>query len=147
MKNFETWLLILQLASTLPLVGLIWTIQLVHYPLFSRIGSDGFVDYQQEHMRSIGPLVGPLMLLEALVALGLLIIEPGSFPAILGFLLVLLIWGSTALIQVPCHRLLTAGFDPADHVRLVRSNWLRTIAWSIRGVLAIVMCPGWFSTG
>ena len=147
MKNLESWLLIVQLASTLPLVGLIWTIQLVHYPLFARVGDDGFLDYQQDHMRSIGPLVGPLMLLEALAALGLLLVAPASITAILGFLLVLVIWGSTALIQVPCHRQLTAGFDSTAHLRLVRSNWVRTITWSMRGVLAILMCPGWFSTG
>jgi hypothetical protein len=146
MKTFETWLLILQLASTLPLVGLIWTIQLVHYPLFAKVGVTGFVDYQHEHMRTIGPLVGPLMLVEVLTALVLLICRPDDGLAITGFALVVVVWASTAFIQVPCHRKLTSSFDSDAHRRLVRSNWIRTIAWSMRGVIAILMCPGWSFT-
>ena len=146
MKTAETWLLILQLASTLPLVGLIWTIQLVHYPLFAKVGATGFVDYQHEHMRSIGPLVGPLMLVEVLAASGLLICRPDSWLAITGIVLVSVVWASTACLQVPCHRALTSSFDPDAHGRLVRSNWIRTIAWSLRGAIAILMCPGWSIT-
>ena len=147
MAALETWLLILQLASTLPLVGLIWTIQLVHYPLFAQVGESGYVAYQHRHMALIGPLVGPLMLIEALVALGLLLMTPGSPAAIAGFVLVLVIWGSTALVQVPCHRILTASFDAEAHRRLVRSNWVRTVAWTLRGLLAILMIPGWTPGG
>ena len=50
------WLLAIQLLTTLPLVGLIWTIQVVHYPLFSRVGAPEFIEYQHAHMRAIGPL-------------------------------------------------------------------------------------------
>ena len=99
------------------------------------------------HMALIGPLVGPLMLIEALVALGLLLMTPGSPAAIAGFVLVLVIWGSTALVQVPCHRILTASFDADAHRRLVRSNWVRTVAWTLRGLLAILMIPGWTPGG
>ena len=69
-------LLIAQLASTLPLVGLIWTIQWVHYPLFSKVGNETFVEYQARHMSRIGSVVGPLMLVEVLSALGLVIMAP-----------------------------------------------------------------------
>jgi hypothetical protein len=37
------------------------------------------------------------------------------------------------------HRRLEQGFDLAAHRQLVRGNWIRTIAWSLRGLLAVLM--------
>lgn len=48
-------------------------------------------------------------------------------------------WLSTALSQVPMHRRLEGGFDMVAHRRLVVGNWVRTVGWSMRGVLAILM--------
>jgi hypothetical protein len=48
---------------------------------------------------------------------------------------VVVVWASTALVQVPLHERLRGGFDAAVVERLVRSNWVRTVAWSARGVL------------
>ena len=140
MKDPLSWLLALQLLTTLPLVGLIWTIQIVHYPLFSRVAETGFVRYQEAHMRAIGPLVGPLMLVEALVALGLVIMRPDAL-SVAGLALLVVIWASTAFIQVPCHRVLTERFDDHAHRRLVSSNWIRTVAWTLRGIIALFMIP------
>jgi hypothetical protein len=49
------------------------------------------------------------------------------------------IWASTALWQVPAHRRLEHGFDPRVHGRLVSTNWVRTAAWSARGVVALAL--------
>ena len=135
-------LLIAQLASTLPLIGLIWIIQRVHYPLFSEVGEKNFVDYQLKHMNRIGPVVGPLMLVEALSAVGLVMLMPADPWALGGLGLVILIWGSTAVVQIPCHRTLTDGFQEKAYRRLVSSNWIRTTAWTARGVIAVVMLEG-----
>jgi hypothetical protein len=51
------------------------------------------------------------------------------------------IWLSTALLQVPRHRALEAGFDPAAHRALVATNWIRTVAWTARGFL-LLACLG-----
>ena len=144
MNTFESALVIAQLASTLPLVGLIWTIQLVHYPLFELVGEESQVDYQKQHMNRITWVVAPLMLIE-LVTVGLLwVLAPFDVWAIVGALLVAVIWASTVIIQVPCHGRLAAGFDRAIHRRLVDSNWIRTIAWTLRGAVAVVMATLWF---
>jgi hypothetical protein len=37
------------------------------------------------------------------------------------------------------HHRLERGFDPAAYRQLVRGNWIRTIAWSLRGLLAVQM--------
>jgi hypothetical protein len=52
---------------------------------------------------------------------------------------VVLLWLSTFAIQVPLHRRLAGGFDPAIHRTLVTTNWVRTVLWSIRGLLAVAV--------
>lgn len=123
------------LLSTLLMVGVIWIIQLVHYPLFAHVGAEEFVRYEQLHRTYISLLVMPLMLIEIGTG-GLLLFAPASQIAPiwtwLGFLLILVIWGSTFFVQVPLHNQITQGYDLEAIERLVHSNWIRTIAWSLR---------------
>ena len=131
-------LLLVQIASTLVLVGLIWTIQLVHYPLFDRVDAERFEDFHRQHSQRISWLVVPLMLAEAATAALLLVWRPAAVPAPsawLGAVLLAVVWLSTALLQVPQHGVLGDGFDAGAHRLLVTSNWLRTAAWSARGAL------------
>ncbi len=135
-------LLSVHAVSTLMMTGLIWLVQIVHYPLFARVGEVVFRDYERRHTQRITWLVGPLMLFEAVSAATLVVVlEPGGprTLAVVGMLLLLVIWGSTALLQVPCHMRLRRGFDRAVIRRLVATNWIRTVAWSIRGGLAVML--------
>jgi hypothetical protein len=50
--------------------------------------------------------------------------------------LVALLWGVTFLVSVPCHAVLSQGFDASAHARLVDTNWIRTAAWTARAALA-----------
>ena len=142
-------LLLIHAAATWFLVGLIWTIQLVHYPLFARVGADGFTVYEREHARRITWIVAPAMALEAVTAV-LLLLAPVPVSGMAEGRLVLLgavgllavVWVSTALIQVPCHGRLSRGFDPDAHRRLVQSNWVRTVAWTARGALVSLLLAG-----
>jgi len=49
---------------------------------------------------------------------------------------------STGFWQVPAHRRLEGGFDVATHRRLVQTNWVRTVAWSARAVIALALLAG-----
>lgn len=134
----SNWIYLLNLVSTWYMVGLIWMVQIVHYKLFNQVGVDQFVQYEADHGRLITPIVGVPMLIELITAVWLLIEAPVGFPrwaAIAGVVMVLAIWASTAGIQVPCHAKLSQGFDLATYQRLVTSNWIRTILWSIRGMV------------
>lgn len=133
-------LLFLHALATVALVGLIWTIQLVHYPLFLRVPPDAFKAYETEHMRRITWLVGPLMLLEAATVLLLVLREPSSVLVWTGAALLAVIWVSTATVQGPLHgRMARDGHDEGRIRLLVHSNWLRTGAWTARGVLALML--------
>jgi hypothetical protein len=114
----------------------------VHYPLFQFVGAGEFVKYEREHTRRVTWIVAPLMGLEAVTAAALVFLVDSSalrLIAIIGLLLVAAIWASTAFLQVPCHRKLSASYDPAVVRRLVATNWLRTSAWAARACLAVVM--------
>jgi len=137
--------LVLHFASTFYMVGLVWFVQRVHYPLFAGVGSLHFPAYEHAHVARTSPVVGPPMLLEATTALALVAQPPPNVPHVLPWLglgLLALIWLSTWLLQVPRHRELSAGFDRSAHRRLVATNWLRTFAWSSRGLLVAWMVAG-----
>jgi hypothetical protein len=123
------------LAATAAMTGLIWFVQLVHYPLFSAVGRDGFCAYEAAHRARTAVVVGPLMGVEVVTAL---IIAAGPPPGLglglplAGLALLAMIHTSTVALQVPRHGELTRRYDDATVRRLVRSNWIRTVGWSPR---------------
>ena len=128
-----TALLALHAAATWALVGLIWTVQLVHYPLFAQVGAEGFRSYHARHTRQITWIVAPLMTAELFTA-ALLVVRGAREPWLLAsFAPLAFNWLATWRVQIPLHNRLAAGFDVEAHRRLVASNWWRTAAWSIRG--------------
>lgn len=129
---------LLHAAATLFMTGLIWFVQLVHYPLMARVDRLQFAVFEQSHQTRTTVIVAPMMLLEMVTALWLLAAAPDLFT-IGGAALLAIIWASTALLQVPAHRRLESGFDAHAHGRLVRTNWLRTLAWSLRSGLAMML--------
>lgn len=134
--------LLLQVGATLFMVGLIWFVQIVHYPLFGRVGREGFADYSVAHSRLTGLVVGPPMLVEAATAVLLVVRPPEGVPyllPLLGLVLLAVVWLSTALLQSPQHGVLGSGFVPASHRFLVASNWVRTVCWTARGILVLLM--------
>lgn len=131
-----------QLATTLYLTGLIWVIQMVHYPLMDRVPVEAFVEFHHQHAKRISRIVIAPMMVELAAATLLLVIRPVGVPPslpVVGAILVAIVWLSTFTIQVPLHHRLTAGFDPAAHRALVRGNWIRTVAWTLRAAVAIAV--------
>ena len=133
-----TQLFVIHLLATFFMFGLIWFIQIVHYPLFAAVGKQTFVSYEKAHMSRTSRVVIPAMLTELGTGLFLLWQRPEFFPALsawLGIILLAVIWLSTAALQIPQHNMLAQNFNSQGHANLVASNWLRTIAWSGRTIL------------
>ena len=138
----EAVLLVVHLAATAAMCGLIWFVQVVHYPLFAGVGADGFTEYERRHQRATSWVVGPFMAVEgasALVIAMWLRDEVGPLAVGLGLLLLAVVHGSTVLLQVPAHGRLSNGYDAAVAARLVRTNWIRTAGWTLRSVVAATM--------
>lgn len=137
----DSTILIIHLASTLGLTGLIWFVQIVHYPLMNQVDERAFARYHREHVRRTTSVVAAPMIVEAVTAAAIAIEPPARIPewqAWLGLLLVGVIWASTVMLQVPAHRRLEQGFLGRTHRRLVATNWMRTAAWSLRAVLVLL---------
>ncbi|MBX3316609.1 MAG: hypothetical protein KF902_07080 [Phycisphaeraceae bacterium] len=133
-------LLMVHALATLAMAGIIWFVQVVHYPLFLSVPPEAYTAYQREHMSRTSLVVGPLMLVEAASALAILILGiAASNLAIPGIALLGAIWLSTFLIQVPRHAALERAADTRIIGSLIRTNWLRTIAWSVRAILSLLM--------
>jgi len=122
------------------MVGVIWFVQIVHYPLFALVGRDGFARYETAHQTMTTWVVAPLMLIERASAfwLALRVINPvRPAEAWVGLLLVAVAWVSTFLLQVTLHDKLARGFDVTSAERLVTTNWVRTVAWTLRAALCL----------
>jgi hypothetical protein len=134
--------LVLNAGSTLAMTGIIWFVQIVHYPLFASVGAENFARYEALHATRTGWVVAPLMLVELATALALLWapLRPATVSAPSAWIaaaLVGVIWLSTALLQVPIHSQLAQGYDPDLVSRLVATNWIRTIAWTLRSAIVL----------
>lgn len=125
------------LLLTWLMTGVIWMVQLVHYPLFSYVERERFSAFESQHTARISWIVMPAMLLELASAVWLVWAPVGMLGARLGWLNVSIlagIWLSTFLFSVPQHTRLHRGFSEEAHARLVQTNWFRTCLWSIRAV-------------
>jgi uncharacterized membrane protein len=132
-------ILLAHAAAAWFMTGLIWFVQVVHYPLFDRVGADASARYCVDNRRLTTFVVVPVMLFEGATSAALVWLLPATLKpaAWAGIAMLLAIWVSTAMIHVPQHATLGKGFDASVHRRLVAGNWLRTALWTARGVLAL----------
>jgi len=134
--------LLANLAATLFMTGLIWLVQLVHYPLLARVGAAQLPAYHAAHSRRITPLVLAAMTVELATSALLVADRPaGVHPLAVwaGLALAIALWVSTAVLQSPDHSRLAARGHAASVDRLVARNWARTAGWSARSALVLAM--------
>lgn len=129
---------IANIAVTWGLLILIWLVQIIIYPGLARIPSVDFVKYHAWYVTRISMVVIPLMICEIILAIAWFFLQDNMFYANVAGGLVILVWCSTFTFQVPIHKGLRAGKDKSKIRRLVTTNWIRTIAWSIKAVIVVV---------
>ena len=123
------------------MVGLIWFVQIVHYPLHSIVGPGEFEQYQAAHMSRTSLVVVPPMLIELAGAAWFAFNPIGTEAGIpsqvhwLAFGILAAVWVSTAFLQVPVHNQLLVEPSAQAYSSLVNTNWIRTIGWSLRGLI------------
>jgi hypothetical protein len=135
------YIFLINLVSCVFMTGLIWCIQVVHYPLFENVGKESFPTYHSLHSIRITYIVLPVMCAEILTSF-LLLGENDFMSANLSWVLfgmVLAVWASTFFLQVPMHGVLSSGIDIEAIHRLVNTNWVRTFFWTARTVLLSIL--------
>ena len=137
------WAFLVTLAFTLYMTGMIWSMQVFEYPLFALVGPKDFLRYHAAHNRSLPFFV----ILPSVLALGsavvLFWIRPAGIPlwsVVLVVALDLAVLVSTAAWQAPLHgRLDREGFSAEIIRTLVRSNWIRTVLWTMNALLLLAL--------
>lgn len=131
-----------QAIASCAMCGLIWFVQVVHYPLFASIDVSTSSDYADRNQQRTPWVVIPPMLIEAVTA-AIIAAQPpsgiGRPIAVAGLAMVAALWLSTLLVQMPLHARLKQGHPPQLVTSLVRTNWIRTALWSARALLAVWM--------
>lgn len=128
-------------AATWFMVGLIWFVQVVHYPLMAYVPPEAFPAYERLHCQLTTYVVMPVMCLELVCAVLCVLVDFGKqaplvpYGSLLRLGLLLGVWGLTAFASVPSHGVLSSRWDASVHAFLVKSNWGRTLLWTLRGVL------------
>jgi uncharacterized membrane protein len=132
---------LLHLLPTAFMTGVIWMCQVAHYPLLARVGKQALPAYQAANTRLTTWVVLPPMVVELVFAIWLVWDAPPAQQSLAwtGALLLFACWGSTFSLQVPLHHRLNKRFDEAAWRSLVRTNWIRTFAWTGRSVTACCM--------
>lgn len=135
-----TLALIANIFCSFALFGLIWCVQLVHYPFFLRTDKTNFIDHIGFHKYRISIIVIPLMTLE-LATSGILTFQSHQFVGwnTFGFIVVILIWLVTFFVQVPLHNQLSDGYDDSTVRKLINTNWIRTFLWSVKSFSSLVV--------
>ena len=121
--------------SAFYMCGMIWLIQLIHYPSFFHINASSFQQFHSQHTAVMGLIVGPAMVVELLTALWLLNYETNLFN-LANATIILALWLLTFLVSVPLHNKLAQGHDLAIIQNLIQTNWPRTILWTVRAGLS-----------
>ncbi|MEE8603562.1 hypothetical protein [Euzebya tangerina] len=127
-------------ASSVFMAGMIWTIQVVHYPLFEQVGEGTFVAYMAEHQRRISLVILLPWAVEGLSSLALVADPPDGVGRVLplaGLAAAGVAVLATVGLAVPEHGRLSDGIDLEAIRRLVSTNWVRTAAWSAHAGIAL----------
>ena len=122
--------------STSLMVGIIWVIQLLHYPTFHFIKESDYVEFQHFHMQRISFIVVPVMIIELLSGF-MLVYYFRSNLLILCLIILLVIWLITFAFFTKLHQSLLGGYDKIIVDKLVQINWSRTVLWSLRLIILI----------
>ena len=131
-----------QVVASVGMFGVIWIVQVVHYPLMRFVSGLEFARFETAHRMRISWVVGPLMAVEGVCVLAFLFAAPAGLTWWLpwaGAGAEAVAIGTTVLVSAPLHERLNAHFDPATLDRLIATNWIRALAWTARGGLAIAM--------
>lgn len=136
-------IVIAHVIATWLMVGLIWTIHVVHYPLFAEVGDATYVAFQSAHIDRIGKLLFVPWLTEGITLLALLWLafiagrRELRTPVLIGAIAMAMVLVISGFWSAPAHGELMDGFDSAVHDRLMTANFIRTLAWTVRGLTAV----------
>ena len=132
----NNFVLLGHLIFTSIMTGVIWIIQIVHYPSFHFIEKELYTAFQKFHMNKISIIVIPIMLAELITGMMLFLDKSSKSPfLIISIIILVLIWLITGVFFTKAHNELIAGYQELVVNQLVAMNWIRTLLWTLRLLL------------
>ena len=132
----NNFVLLGHLIFTSIMTGVIWVIQIVHYPSFHFIEKELYTAFQKFHMNKISIIVIPIMLAELITGMMLFLDKSSKSPfLIVSFVILVLIWLITGVFFSKAHNELMTGYQELVVNQLVVMNWIRTLLWTLRLLL------------
>ena len=132
----NNFVLLGHLIFTSIMTGVIWVIQIVHYPSFHFIEKELYTAFQKFHMNKISIIVIPIMLAELITGMILFLDKSSKSPfLIISFVILVLIWLITGVFFSKAHNELMTGYQELVVNQLVAMNWIRTLLWTLRLLL------------
>ena len=123
--------------SACAMTGVIWFVQIVHYPLFAAVGETDWPEYHSGHTRRTGYVVAPLMMVE--LASAAVLATRGGALELTGLALAAITWACTFALAVPDHGRLERAFDAVVARRLATAGWVRCAAWTGHAGVALAV--------
>lgn len=138
-SSVSIYLLVLCLAVAWYSTSTVWLAQRVTYPLFGLVGKDRFEAYYAAYETLIPvPVICPALLLMSLSVL-FIWFRPLEVPSWVAWSGLAMETGnalSTVALQLPAHKTLSrSGFDTEAHLKLVKTNWIRTFGVTLHALL------------
>ena len=132
----NNFVLLGHLIFTSIMTGVIWVIQIVHYPSFHFIEKELYTAFQKFHMNKISIIVIPIMLAELITGMMLFLDKSSKSPFLtISFVILVLIWLITGVFFTKAHNELITGYQELVVNQLVAMNWIRTLLWTLRLLL------------
>ena len=125
------------IVSSALMFGLVCCVQALNYPLFLKVPRESFGEYHSLHLRNAGLLIAPAMMIELLSAGALFFIETSWIFQLVNLGGLSIVWISTFFVQVPLHKRLEQAWEKEAATKLIKTNWIRTLAWSFRFIFMI----------
>jgi hypothetical protein len=123
------------------MTGVIWTMQVLNYPLLALVAPGDVPSYEQAHNRRFARVVGPGVVVTVVSGIVLLFMRPNGVSItvpIVSLALAALIVAATIRDGARAHARLAHHWDAEVHSRLVRTNWVRVTAWTAVGLLDLI---------
>ena len=134
-------LLMIHIISTSIMVGVIWVMQLVHYPSFKYVKESDYIIFQKYHMSNISYIVFPVMFTELITALIILFFGEKSLFFVLSLICLFLIWVITGVLFTKYHSILKEGKDLMIIEKMIKANWIRALLWTMRLIMILFVIP------
>lgn len=130
------------LVSAWMMTGVIWFVQVVHYPLLALVPVEAAREAALEHQPRTARVVGLPMAVEGVTTLWLMLDRPAGVDwwlAWAGGACVAVALLCTVLLSVPRHARMAERPDAAVGRELVLTNWPRTVAWTAHGIVCVAI--------